>query len=53
MSVTSEARRGYAYVGAGWRDWALAAADALDPLLDGSAAFERLAPIEDWTWRGW
>lgn len=38
---------------AGWRDWALAAADALDPLLDGSAPFERLAPIEDWNWRGW
>lgn len=38
---------------AGWRDWALAAADALDPLLDGSAPFERLPPIEDWAWRGW
>lgn len=38
---------------AGWRDWALAEADALDPLLDGSAPFDRLPPIEEWHWRGW
>lgn len=38
---------------AGWRAWALAEADALDPLKDGSTPFKRLAPIEDWTWRGW
>jgi hypothetical protein len=38
---------------AGWRAWALAEADALDLLLDGSAPFDRLPPIEDWTWRGW
>lgn len=37
---------------AGWRAWALAEADALDPLLDGSAPFDRLPPIEDWAWRG-
>ena len=37
---------------AGWRTWALAEADALDPLLDGSAPFERLPPIEAWDWRG-
>lgn len=36
-----------------WRAWALAEADALDPLLDGSAPFDRLPPIEDWEWRGW
>lgn len=36
-----------------WRAWALAEADGLDPLLDGSAPFSRLPPIEDWTWRGW
>lgn len=35
-----------------WRDWALAEADALDPLKDGSAPFDRLPPIEDWPWRG-
>ena len=38
---------------AGWRDWALAETDALDPLLDGSAPFDRLPPIGDWHWRGW
>ena len=38
---------------AGWRDWALAEADALDPLLDGSVPFERLPPIDEWEWRGW
>ena len=37
---------------AGWRTWALAQAEAMDPLLDGSAPFARLPPIEDWTWRG-
>ena len=37
---------------AGWRAWALAEADAMDPLKDGSAPFDRLPPIEDWTWRG-
>jgi len=37
---------------AGWRTWALAQADAMDPLLDGSAPFARLPPIEDWVWRG-
>ncbi len=36
----------------GWRAWALAQADAMDPLKDGSAPFRRLAPIKDWTWRG-
>lgn len=38
---------------AGWRAWALEQADAMDPLMDGSAPFERLPPIEDWEWRGW
>lgn len=38
---------------AAWRTWALAEADAMDPLLDGSAPFEQLPPIEDWQWRGW
>lgn len=38
---------------AAWRAWALAEADATDPLLDGSAPFSRLPPIEDWAWRGW
>lgn len=38
---------------ASWRAWALAEADALDPLLDGSAPFDRLPAIEDWEWRGW
>lgn len=38
---------------AGWRAWALAEADALDPLLDGSAPFNRLPSLEDWEWRGW
>jgi hypothetical protein len=38
---------------AGWRVWALAEADALDPLLEGSAPFDRLPPLEDWSWRGW
>lgn len=37
----------------GWRAWALAEAHAMDPLLDGSAPFVRLPPIEDWAWRGW
>lgn len=37
---------------AGWRTWALAQAEAIDPLLDGSAPFARLPPIEAWTWRG-
>ncbi len=37
----------------GWRAWALAEAEAMDPLLDGSAPFARLPPIEDWDWRGW
>ena len=37
---------------AGWRAWALAEADAMDPLKDGSAPFERLPPIEAWAWRG-
>ncbi|PZO37497.1 MAG: hypothetical protein DCE92_07490, partial [Alphaproteobacteria bacterium] len=37
----------------GWRSWSLDQADALDPLLDGSASFERLPPIEAWEWRGW
>lgn len=32
-----------------WRIWALAQADAMDPLLDGSAPFARLPPLEDWT----
>ena len=26
--------------------------DAMDPLLDGSAPFDRLPPLEDWAWRG-
>ena len=38
---------------AGWRAWALSEADGMDPLLDGSAPFDRLPPIEDWDWRGW
>ena len=38
---------------AGWRAWALAEADAMDPLLDNSAPFDRLPPIEAWDWRGW
>lgn len=37
---------------AGWRTWALAQADTMDPLLDGSAPFPRLPPLEAWTWRG-
>lgn len=37
---------------AGWRAWALAEADNLDPLLDGSVPFGRLPPLEDWDWRG-
>lgn len=37
---------------AGWRSWALAQAEAMDPLLDGSAPFARLPPLEAWTWRG-
>lgn len=36
----------------GWRTWALSQAEAMDPLLDGSAPFARLPPIEAWTWRG-
>lgn len=46
----SPAARGEDY--AGWRAWALAEADGLDPLKDGSAPFERLPPIEAWAWRG-
>lgn len=38
---------------AGWRAWAVAEADGMDPLLDGSAPFNRLPPLEDWEWRGW
>lgn len=38
---------------AGWRAWAMAQADAADPLRDGSAPFDRLPPIEAWDWRGW
>lgn len=37
---------------AGWRSWALAQAEAMDPLLDGSAPFAPLPPLEAWTWRG-
>lgn len=37
---------------AGWRTWALAQAEAMDPLLDGSAPFARLPPLEAWAWRG-
>ncbi len=36
-----------------WRLWALGEADAIDPLLDGSAPFDRLPPLDEWTWRGW
>lgn len=35
-----------------WRIWALEQAEAMDPLLDGTAPFARLPPIEAWTWRG-
>jgi hypothetical protein len=38
---------------AAWREWALAQADAIDPLSDGSIPFSRLPPIEQWNWRGW
>lgn len=34
---------------AGWRTWALDQAEAMDPLLDGSAPFARLPPLEEWT----
>ena len=34
-------------------EWALAQADAIDPLSDGSIPFSRLPPIEQWNWRGW
>nr|WP_313634784.1 hypothetical protein [Brevundimonas diminuta] len=34
---------------AAWRTWALDQAEAMDPLLDGSAPFARLPPLEDWT----
>lgn len=37
---------------AGWPPKALMQADALDPLLDGSAPFDRLPPIEAWDWPG-
>lgn len=33
---------------AGWRAWALAQAEAMDPLPDGSAPFARLAPLAEW-----
>lgn len=36
-----------------WRAWAMEQADAMDPLRDGSAPFDRLPPIEAWEWRGW
>lgn len=38
---------------AAWREWALGRADTMDPLLDGSAPFNRLPVLEDWVWRGW
>lgn len=38
---------------AAWRAWALEEADAIDPVLDGSAPFARLPAREDWEWRGW
>lgn len=38
---------------AAWRTWALEQADAMDPLLDGSAPFDRLPPLAAWAWRGW
>ena len=61
---TAEAIRSYAAAADGstastrddyaaWRAWALSEADAIDPLLDGSAPFDRLPPLEDWVWRGW
>lgn len=34
---------------AGWRTWALAQAEAMDPLRNGAAPFARLPPLEDWT----
>lgn len=43
----SAAAAGEDYVG--WRSWALAQAGTIDPLLDGSAPFARLPPIEAWT----
>lgn len=33
---------------AGWRSWALAQAEAMDPLRNGAAPFARLPPIEAW-----
>lgn len=38
---------------AGWRAWAQLQASTLDPLMNGSAPFELLPPIEAWEWRGW
>lgn len=37
---------------AGWRTWALAQAEAMDPLRNGATPFARLPPFEAWTWRG-